>query len=680
MDPASFCIYGLGDLSVEIAQQLSSNNTSCLLVADDIQQTFFKGWPVVDSGHIPDHVATIVVVCRQERFKLIRAEILERLKKPKDIQHFYPKALRGPEGSAPSLDWLRARRLIKRSDLVSFDVFGTLIIRNLFRDDAPYRIVDAALSSRGERGFLEARKSSEGSFVFDDPKGLTIRGYYSRIMREEPRFRRALRTIPSEYEIDRRFWSVSQDNIDLLMYALKIGKKVILLSDTFYTEAQISSYLAQVIPKTVRIFTSSKLGRSKASGDAFTYLRKKYCGKLVHIGDSWHADVVSARRSGFSTIHVQNPTDSTFYPDSEKVKALRRNTIDEYVLSTLYRQRQRSKNSYALHSEKELATVMFSPVLFNFCNWLELRIKEERIDNLLFCAREGYFLQRLFNVYVKLKGEQRLLKKQSYLKCSRNIALLAGIQSRDDIYDVFRLHRYEGSLYNLLRHRFRLPARSLNETLQGVHLDSRVQAFDDYLVPFEDQILLEARRLRNNYGRYLKTLVKSPKERVAIVDQGVSGTVQKFIDSMVVNEVFGAYVCHFAHNPLKNRNFLGMLEGRKSSFLKVSHIFESVLTSPTGSYVWCNDRAQFITGTKFTNQRNFGFRQRVVEQVTSDFKLFVSQQKIERPNQDFWVNPQIIERVFEGIAAGEIVFGDAISDALYFDNELVRPLSEHKIK
>ena len=101
-------------------------------------------------------------------------------------------------------------------------------------------------------------------------------------------------------------------------------------------------------------------------------------------------------------------------------------------------------------SLEELGYIFFGPLVFNYLFWLKDEVKDG--DLILFNSREGYFLNEIYQLF----KEKYHLPNSVYFKTSRKLASLSSYVSEEDVYESFNLHRYEGTLSELLKHRFGL--------------------------------------------------------------------------------------------------------------------------------------------------------------------------------------------------------------------------------
>ena len=99
-------------------------------------------------------------------------------------------------------------------------------------------------------------------------------------------------------------------------------------------------------------------------------------------------------------------------------------------------------------SFEELGYIFLGPMVFNFFIWLKSELKNT--DKILFNSREGYFLEKIYKIFQTKYN----LPESVYFKTSRKLSSISSFFTKDDVYDTFKLHRYSGTLSNLLNDRF----------------------------------------------------------------------------------------------------------------------------------------------------------------------------------------------------------------------------------
>ncbi len=116
--------------------------------------------------------------------------------------------------------------------------------------------------------------------------------------------------VAAEIDIERRFLVVDFDIAELIATATEHQVPIVLVSDTYFTEAQLRHLLDRPgleVLKDARLFRSHEYGLDKASGLWHVVLDELELRpeQLWHVGDNWHADVHAPGALGIRCLHYE---------------------------------------------------------------------------------------------------------------------------------------------------------------------------------------------------------------------------------------------------------------------------------------------------------------------------------------------------------------------------------------
>jgi len=203
-------------------------------------------------------------------------------------------------------------------DVVSTDLFDTLLIRDfsserLRFEEAAYK---AARRARVHPERLSAlRRSFHGlaykAVAAERPLGdvslaLISKTVAAAIGRGEE-LAKDLQKV--EVETDIRHLAPNLKLVSFFEQLARAGKRIIAITDTYYTETDIRKILDSVIgPHPIaHIYASCDIGLTKHSGALFAeVIRRENVSpnKIVHIGDDSRADIMQAQANGLDVVHL----------------------------------------------------------------------------------------------------------------------------------------------------------------------------------------------------------------------------------------------------------------------------------------------------------------------------------------------------------------------------------------
>jgi FMN phosphatase YigB (HAD superfamily) len=422
------------------------------------------------------------------------------------------------------------------------DVFAMLAARLRAQGHCPYWVTDASFRQVRIVAEQEARRR-RGSWggevtLFDIWRAMPLSLFAPAVLDE---------LVAAEVELERRLTVVDLDLARVIQLARKNDVPVALVSDTYFTEDQLSYLLNR--PQLgslhgVRVFRSNQHGVDKVSG-LWPIVLDELClspEQVVHIGDHKVADHAVPSKLGIRTVHYRRIDDGfaavlereqesvdSFGPFGAHLDAaggdfgltsLRAKTLQSGVHPT----------SSTVGTAWRYGASVLGPVLTGFAEWVAQRAHESGTPVVWCPMREGELLARLVNNAAQVRGWPVQAKP---IWLSRQVTSLAALERVD-----------EDSIADFIRHGYRRTVRQLLMMLRlrpgdvpclAGQLDALLD--DGGLVKQVSIALTEVPHLRNRLAvaitgardRLLTALRRSGAlERLdlTLVDLGWGGTIQ----------------------------------------------------------------------------------------------------------------------------------------------------------
>jgi hypothetical protein len=303
------------------------------------------------------------------------------------------------------------------------------------------------------------------------------------------------------------------------------------------------------------------------------------------------------------------------------------------------------------NSLEELGYIFFGPLVFNYLFWLKDEVREG--DLILFNSREGYFLNEIYQLF----KEKYHLPNSIYFKTSRKLASLSSYVSNEDIYESFKLHRYEGTLSELLKHRFGLDIIIEND----IQINTKHELPDlSFYIP---DILKKSESLRTQYGNYIyKTIAEY--NNVYMIDSGYQGTTQYYLQKTFNLDLKGRYMTYKGNIDLKNTK--GFYDFEKCYFKDNIIFFESVFTDRVGSYIDIVD-GQFINEDNSENQDHFDDKIKIVNGI-QDFVNDMLSFEIKKSE----IPQHFSDNLFDLMCMKSGIKNEGLFNSFYHDNYYVQ--------
>ena len=191
-------------------------------------------------------------------------------------------------------------------NIVSFDLFDTLLYRPCISGNDLLRMFSEIVKREYNIGVKTLRLSAEKSL--GNPYA-SLREIWQYIALQCG-FALELADVlaDSEFEFEQKFLRPRQLAKDIFDYAILKGKKVIVVSDTYFSSEQLKGILTRNgFCGISEVYVSCEYRATKRSGALFDIVLAnedvQMPAEILHIGDSRKADVIAAQSKGIKALH-----------------------------------------------------------------------------------------------------------------------------------------------------------------------------------------------------------------------------------------------------------------------------------------------------------------------------------------------------------------------------------------
>ena len=190
------------------------------------------------------------------------------------------------------------KKIIDEKKVVSFDIFDTLLFRNLYQPTDVFRIMEKEISSEyGIEDFSELRINCEVSSRKEENKyETTLDEIYELMTAKLGKNVEAIKKREVETELE--FTAANPFMKEIFDYAISKNKKVLLISDMYLSSDVIKKLLKKAGYKSVPVYVSCEQHAGKGSMELYETVRKKEGldkSSWVHIGDNKQSDYEKAK-------------------------------------------------------------------------------------------------------------------------------------------------------------------------------------------------------------------------------------------------------------------------------------------------------------------------------------------------------------------------------------------------
>lgn len=524
-------LYGIGERTRTYIEQ-NKDERICGILDGYRTDGEFCGIPVISLDELAGADVRIVILARRASERIIYSRIKDfcsrnhipvygaGIQKIKDEAQFVDAG--NPYFQKNQEELLK---LAENFPLVSFDIFDTLLIREVGDVINVFRIVANELPSAFD--FLEERVRAE--LELSQTGCPAIEEIYKRISQNTQTGYGDLRKyLDKEISIEKSVLKPRKEVLQIYSDILKKGKKISLISDMYFSEEVISGFLAlNGVTGYGKIYVSCEYGKGKANGLYEIYKQENGEKRLLHIGDDEEKDGRFAIRSGLSAYTLLSPLDMaeisctgecSYRTSFSQGISLTRLFEDPFVLF-------QSKGRPRISDLYELGYCMIGPVVYQFSLWLAARLKEKGIQDIYFVARDGFVVQQVFDIVTD--GSFHSV----YLPVSRTLAMMACADSVENIRNISKMS-FDGSMEDMLVKRFGLER---GETASFGENESEVE----YLEKHFPIIMEKAKVRKKNYRNFLETY--GIADGAAVYDFVSTGTCQAALEEILSIQLRGFY-------------------------------------------------------------------------------------------------------------------------------------------
>lgn len=610
-------VYGLSPLTAKLLEQLKAYQLIGLLDGYQVSGSLYGKSILPIEEAIKSGVRLIIVAARPESCKIIAKRIGELCKKSGvKLIDIYGNDLNAQKKAAynladvPGITRRKLCRLIDFHDVVSVDLFDTLVMRQTLFSADVYDIVDIRLKEKGITiaDFPQKRLEIEKELCKSTfPTLMEIYQYFLQkyaitgVQKEE------LAQVEWETECD--LTVPRKELTELLEVVYRQGKPVYIVSDTFYPRDWLVALLENCGFTSYTEILASCEYRTGKTQRLFEKLREKIPGKTcLHIGDSTDADIEGAERNGLSACQLYSGLDLFekvgYLGLWDKIGSLSGRIQTGMLVAKLFNSPfQFEEPGCKLHVDTayDVGYLFFGPVIAGFVIWLYRKIHEGGLKNIWFGARDGYLIKKLYEQIDPFTNS-------IYFLTSRLAAIRAGTENEEDIRYVEEL-RFSGGLREQLWVRFGIRADD----------DDGHRSLFDY----KEEIFQAAAVNRKNYRKYLSTL-QTEEGDIAFFDFVARGTVQAYMQRFTDRHLRGFYFWQHNTEYIDEMNLdVQTFYASDENMIEQSYLaLEPVLMSPQPSVIGFDEGGAAVFAREDRTEQDLRSVQRVQDGITDYFQKY----------------------------------------------------------
>jgi predicted HAD superfamily hydrolase len=435
---------------------------------------------------------------------------------------------------------------IEAADVVSFDIFDTLLCRRVLRPTDIFQVMDKQLK---DESYVFSKERIRAESEMPDGSNPDIHQIYERLQENlnlSGEKTQALMRLEIETEIN--FLKRRDEMCDILEFAADMGKRILIVSDMYMTQEILRDILSHFgIFRYEKLYVSCEYKTSK-SERLFETVGEELdpnFEKWLHIGDNVYTDIIPAEKLNIDTFQVYSTVEllerSIYSKLLEHNDSLEENIVISYFAAEAFN--NPFGMSYGLYggngklridSIEKLAELIVAPISFKYVCWLIGRVMCEGIETVVFPSRDGFILKRIYDIIAESRVDLKL-PKAVYLYTSRRAAMVAAADKKKDIDEIVDIQNVK-SKYDQIVEGFDMDEAEVKRVMSGC------DSLNDFELPVEF-LLEKCAAEKENYLRYVMEELNEGR-KIALVDFVSMGTVQRSLQKLLNMEIRGFYFLH----------------------------------------------------------------------------------------------------------------------------------------
>lgn len=519
--------------------------------------------------------------------------------------------------------------MIQDAEVISFDIFDTLLMRKVINPVDIFKLVEIKARKVGIelKNFYKMRREAELAV-----NGKDINSIYQEIKNISGLSEHEKNTLMNlEIETESEMITSRQYVRKMFDKCVAEEKIIVLSSDMYLTTGLLEKLLTQNgIIGYKRLYVSCEQGMSKVGG-LLKKVRNDFLGcKVVHVGDDWDADIKAATTAGMNAIYIPKAYDLALMTPLESCVGHIKNISDSIMVGDIICKLFDNPFTKDLSVERLeiFARLCLLPIVVQYMHLLNKCVCEKRYEAILFIARDGYFFKNCYDVLREagiIHGPD-----SKYILCSRKLAIRTGMQDEEDIREIM-------DIYGMSE--FDIHTEGIFGVLWKLGMDAQT---------FYTEVLEHSQKTRTGYLKYLGEMGVAPDKAYLYCELDGQGTGYYWLNQLFEQDMDSLYLIRQHVRERYDRiqtptAYIHLKSGDYSSLLEHVAILEMIFTSPGLSALDVDSKGKVV----FAKESRVASQIKLVEQI-QDILIEQTKNFFEIiPIENAMMSSSIAERLFE---------------------------------
>ena len=290
--------------------------------------------------------------------------------------------------------------LLKEYDVISFDIFDTLIFRPFSEPTDLFYLLGAELECMN---FKEMRVAKEWEcrqekYKETESYEVTLTDIWKRIEQEAGICAEKGLMLEEELELSLCYANPFMKKVFLQLK--QMGKRIVIVSDMYLSKELLNRLLHKNgFEGFDHLYVSCEYGKSKADGSLFDFVKSRFHANqsMIHVGDNEISDVKMAKKAGFAVLHYPSVNRMSLsyrpYDMSVMIGGAYRGVVNNH----LYCGVGNGTSTYPYTMEYEYGFIYGGLFVLGYCGFIHEYCRMNDIDKVLFLSRDGDILKQVYD-------------------------------------------------------------------------------------------------------------------------------------------------------------------------------------------------------------------------------------------------------------------------------------------
>lgn len=480
---------------------------------------------------------------------------------------------------------------LEKYDVITFDLFDTLVTRTIRRPNDLFSIVDKIVSKKFNLKpgwYINARKKAKKELVLTNLlSDFDINQIYKKMSEMNDIDKKIINSIKNiEIKYDLKTIIPRYDMLQIFNYLVKQKKRIIIVSDTYYPSNLLKTILTNCqYFGYQQIISSCEIKRKKADGRLWSYFFRNNKVKSKHVGDNLINDKFQLLIRGKRSIKILSSHKiSKKYFRSFDSKSSADKIIQGLIFNKCLFNSPFSSLKTCFDTPFKFGYSIFGPMFLYFFIWLTNNVGNR---NILFFSREGYYIQKLYKSFIRCFKDINE-NPNHYLLTSRYAAMFADLYNWHDIKKYGCKGIYNGTAKAFFKNRFDIDVNEDSKLSNPFTILKTRKIAKKY----EKLILKQSKKHRDNYLNYLNKLCDNNS---CFCDLGYRGTIPSHLSRILRKNIPTFYVIKW--NPINKpcpNNIKSCFKTKSAAYYiyVFAKFLEPLLTAPYGQFMSINENGK----------------------------------------------------------------------------------------